>query len=70
MVAGDDAGFFERAQATKTGRRRKADTVGEILVTDAAILLEVAKYLAVEAVDVHKFLTISEKWNFLSFIFN
>ena len=55
VVAGDDAGFFKRAQAAQAGRGREADAVGEFLVADASVLLEVAKHLTVDAVNLHDF---------------
>ncbi len=52
-VTGDDAGLLQRTHAAQTGRRRQADAVGQILIADAAVVLEYLENLAVVAVKFH-----------------
>ena len=46
----DDAGFFKCFHPAETGRRRQADTLGERLVGQGAILLELGKDAAIDTV--------------------
>jgi hypothetical protein len=52
-VAGDQPGFFERAHPAQAGRWRQADAVGQILVADAAVLLQHLQNLPVVAIELH-----------------
>ena len=52
-VAGDDAGFLQLADPAQAGGGGEADAVGQILIADAAILLEHLEDLVVVAVEFH-----------------
>jgi hypothetical protein len=51
-VARDEARLLEPPQTPPAGRRREADALGELLVGDARIRLELLEDAAVEAIEV------------------
>ena len=50
----EDPGFFQRPYTAQTGRRRKPNAVGQILITDACVLLQRAQDHAIVSIKFHQ----------------